>query len=260
MKISIVIPAHNEETRIPRTLESYGRFFSGLKKARKIENFEINVIVNASKDKTLDVVKAAGKKFKEIRWLDFEQGGKGFAIIEGFKDSLKRKSDLIGFVDADMSTSPEEFFKLAENIREYDGIIASRYIEGAVVEKQPFRRIAVSRLGNFIIRTLFFMPYHDTQLGAKLFRREAIASIVDELGVTNWAFDVDLLYKLRKKGKKIREIASIWKDEGGSKLNLKRATPQVFFAVFQLRIFNSPLNRIWDIIKPLAGFFWRAVK
>src|SRR3989344_8183585 len=110
MKISIIIPAYNEEKRIGRTLEEYLKFFSIKKKQEKIRNFEILVVINNTKDRTEEIVKEKQKKCMELRYLNFKQGGKGFAITEGFKDALKRDNKLIGFVDADMSTSPEEYF------------------------------------------------------------------------------------------------------------------------------------------------------
>ena len=168
--ISIIIPAHNEEKRIGKTLEEYGKFFERKRKSKEIKNFEIIVVLNACKDRTIDVARRAEKKWKRIRHLDFEKGGKGFAVIEGFKEALKGKSNFIGigFVDADMATSPEAFYELIKNIKDYDGIIASRYVKGAVVNPKPsIQRIIVSRVFNFLIRALYFMPYKDTQCLSK---------------------------------------------------------------------------------------------
>src|SRR3989338_6195156 len=83
--LSIIIPAYNEENRIGKTLEAYGSFFKRIKKSKKIKKFEILVVLNACKNDTIGVIKKFKKKYKEIRFLDFEQGGKGFAIIEGFR-------------------------------------------------------------------------------------------------------------------------------------------------------------------------------
>ena len=142
-KVSIVIPAHNEEKRIGKTLEKYLEYFKNLKN-RHFLDFEIIVILNACKDKTLEIVKKY--KCKELKILDFERGGKGFAVTEGFKEALKGNSSLIGFVDADMATSPESFYDLIKNIGNHHGIIASRYVPNAVIrKKQPISRIIVSR-------------------------------------------------------------------------------------------------------------------
>ena len=149
-KVSIIIPAYNEEKRIGRILEEYCKFFK-----KKKEIIEIIVVLNACKDDTLKIVKEFQKKFKEIRFLDFERGGKGFAIIEGFKEALKKDSELIGFVDADMATPPNAFYGLIRNIKSYGGIIANRWDKRSKVGPRTFFRKLLSKWGNLIIRSLF---------------------------------------------------------------------------------------------------------
>jgi len=241
MKISIIIPAYNEEKRIGKTLEEYCKFFYSLKKQKTLD-FEILIVINNTKDKTEDVVKKYSKKYKEIRYLNFKQGGKGFAIIEGFKDALKRDNDLIGFVDADMSTSPKSYYDLIKNIGNYDGTIASRGLTDSVVKTSLKRKIN-NKGFNFLVRSILFLPYKDTQCGAKIFRRNSIKSVLNELGITQWAFDIDLLYRLRKKGFKIKEIPTVWDDKCGSSVSMLKTPIQMFFGVIRLRIINSPFKR-----------------
>jgi glycosyltransferase involved in cell wall biosynthesis len=261
LKVVIVMPAYNEEKRIGRTLEAYCRFFSEKKKRKEIEDFEILVVINNTKDNTEGIVKAFQKKCKKIRYLNFKQGGKGFAIIQGFKDALKRRNDLIGFVDADMATPAFAFYELVKNIDGYAGVIASRYLKRSVIKpRQTLKRIFVSRIFNFMVRSLFFMPYKDTQLGAKLFKRKAIENIVNNLGTTKWAFDIDLLYNARKKGLKVKELPTVWQDVDGSKLNVERASIQMFFAVARLKILNSPFKVFWPVLRSIGGWIWRIVR
>jgi len=238
MKLSIIIPAHNEEGRIGKTLKDYGDFFR--KKYKK--NFEIIIVLNGCVDNTIQIVKKYAKTFSQIRCLNFKQSGKGFAIIEGFKIA---KGDLIGFTDADDSTSAEEFDKLAEKINGLNGIIASRYVKGAVVHpKQPLQRIIVSRVGNLIIRLLFHLKIKDTQCGAKLFRKNTIKKILPALGTTEWGFDIDLLYQIKKNNFGIKEMPILWKEGGGSKLKILKASLQTLFAVIKLRLIYSPFKFI----------------
>jgi len=261
MKISIIIPAHNEEKRIVKTLEAYYKVFKEKKENKTIKEFEIIVVANACKDKTAESVDKFRKKFKEIKLLDFEEAGKGFAVKEGFKEALSSKADLIGFVDADMATPPEAFYSLVKNIRDYDGVIGSRYIKGSVLEpKPPFIRTAASRIFNFIIRSLFLFNFRDTQCGAKLFRKEAVEKVLAKLNMTQWAFDIDLLYNAKKSGARIKEHQIFWRDIEGSKINLKKASTQMLLAVLQLRILNSRFKRSWKFFKPLAGALYRLVK
>lgn len=260
MKISIIIPAHNEEKRIIKTLEAYYKLFKE-KKEKEEKEFEIIVVGNACKDKTAEVVDKFRKKFKEIKLLDFKEAGKGFAVKEGFKEALSSKSGLIGFVDADMATPPESFYSLVENIGNYDGIIGSRYAKGSVLKpKPPFIRIAASRIFNFIIRSLFLFNFRDTQCGAKLFRKEVVEKVIGKLNMTQWAFDIDLLYNAKKCGFRIKEHKVFWQDIEGSKINLKKASMQMLLAVLQLRILNSRFKRCWKFFKPTAGVLYKLVK
>ncbi len=240
MRVSIIIPAHNEEKRIGRTLEEYGKFFKNLKKRKKL-NFEIIIVLNACKDNTLKVVKKYQRKYKEIRYLDYERGGKGFAIVKGFEDSLKRDYDLIGFVDADMATSPNDFYDLIKNIGSADGIIASRWKKGAKQNYKLIRKIT-SRGFNFIARSLFLLPYKDTQCGAKIFKKQVIEKVTPKIMITEWAFDVDLLYEAKKERAKIKEFPTIWKEKGESKIKVAKNTIQMFLALVRLRLIHSPFK------------------
>jgi len=260
MRVSIIIPAYNEERRFKefRTLERYSQCFEEKRLAGEIEDFEILVVLNNCKDNTLQVVKDSEKKFKEIQHLEFKQGGKGFAIIEGFKDALKRKNDLIGFVDADMATSPEAYYELVKNINENDGIIASRWLKESKVSKRSFSRKILSVGFNFAVRSLFMMSYKDTQCGAKLFKREVIKKILPELSLTRWAFDVNILYACKRNNLKIKELATVWQEREGSKLNIIRVPLQMFSGIVRLRLIYSPIEPLLRplkfVLKPIFKF------
>ena len=95
---------------------------------------------------------------------------------------------------------------------------------------------------NFVIRSLLFIPHRDTQCGAKIFTREALEEVVSLIHMTAWAFDINLLYLLEKKGFKIKETATIWEDKDGSNMDTIRDTIKMFSAVMRLRLINSPLR------------------
>src|SRR3989344_9111385 len=144
VKISIVIPAYNEEKRIKKTVESYISHF-------KKYNYELIIIPNGCKDKTEDIVKRFSQKYPQIKYKIIKEAlGKGEAVKQGF---IIAKGDLIGFVDADNSTKPKYFEDLIKNIGDYDCIIASRYIKGSILKpKQKLPRIIASRAFNFLVR------------------------------------------------------------------------------------------------------------
>ncbi|MBU0760234.1 MAG: glycosyltransferase [Nanoarchaeota archaeon] len=248
-KIAILIPAYNEEKRIGRTLDAYSVYFENLRE-NNVLDYEILVVINNTTDRTEEIVKNAIMENGRIAYLNLKPGGKGFAVIEGFKDALKRENDLIGFVDADLATRPEDFYDLIRRIGGAGGAIASRYVPGARVQpKQSWQRVFVSRAFNFFIRSFLFLPYRDTQCGAKLFKRKAIEKSVGRLTMSQWAFDVDLIYSVRKSGFSVREVATRWSDREYSKINFWKAGPLMVLGVIRLRLLNSSLRdfiRIYD--------------
>ncbi len=243
MKLAIIMPAYNEEKRIGKTLEAYSSYFETLRKSKKLD-YTILVMINNTKDRTEEIVKRFQKKNKQISYINLKQGGKGNAVREGFREALKdKKHTLIGFVDADMSTRPEEYARLASKIGDYDAIIASRYLKGAIVKPKPtLKRMLAARLYNLFIRFLFFFPFKDTQCGAKIFKRRAVEKILPRLIHAKWAFDVDWLYNLKRFGFKTREEPTRWSDREYSKINFLRAGPFMALSVLRLRLINSPFN------------------
>lgn len=252
IKLSIIMPAYNEEKRIGPTLEAYSKYFDSIKK--KID-CNILVVINNTTDKTLKIVRRFADKNKKISYLNLKEGGKGYAIKEGFRHELNKNVDLIGFVDADMSTKPEDFSELALNLGNYDGAIASRYLKNSIVNPKPtFLRIVVSRIFNFLIRVLFLFPYKDTQCGAKVFKKEAIKKVTPHLINTQWAFDVDLLYNLRKFGFNIKEEPTKWSDKKYSKLNVAKVGPKMALSLFRLRLLNSPFEFLVRIYNKMPAW------
>jgi len=239
-KASIILPAYNEGKRIEQTLKDYLSYFKDLKKGKKLD-FELIIVLNGCKDNTLKVVKKF--KCKELRILDFERAGKGFAIVEGFKDALKRNLDYIGFVDADGATPPQAFYDLVKQIKDVDGIIANRWDKRSKIDvKQTILRRIMSRGFNFIGRSFFLFPHKDTQCGAKLFKKKLIEKITPRLGSSEWSFDVDLLFYARREKAKIKSIPTIWNDKKDSKLNIKRTPIVMFLSIIRLRLVHSPFR------------------
>jgi glycosyltransferase involved in cell wall biosynthesis len=251
------MPAYNEEKRIGKTLEAYSSYFEDLRKNEKMD-YDILVVINNTTDKTEEIVKKIAEANKRITYLNLRPGGKGFAVIEGFKDALKRKNDLIGFVDADMATLPEDFYDLVRRMGKSGGAIASRYIRGAVINPKPTKqRMIAKKVFNLLVRTMLFLPYRDTQCGAKVFRREVLENVLPALTMSQWAFDVDLIYSTKKKGFSVKEIPTKWSDKSYATINFWQAGPLMALGIIRLRLLNSPAKmfiRIYDkLIKNVWG-------
>ena len=253
MKISLIIPAHNEEKRILGTLKAYTDCLDR-RVGRGGRDYEILVVINNATDGTEAVVRRFSQNRPGIRYLNLVRGGKGFAVMTGFKEALAGDAGLLGFVDADMATPPRSFLDLIDNIGDAEAAIACRYMPGSRIEpRYSFRRTVVARCFNILVRGLLDLPFRDTQCGAKLFKRAALAGIADKIGMSQWAFDVEVLYRLHKAGGRIREIPTCWIDVAGSKLKLGSASLGMFFAVVRLRVEMSILRVFLKPLEPVLG-------
>ncbi len=239
-KVSVVIPAYNEEKRIGNTIETYLGFF---------QNTELFIAMDGCKDRTLyiveEFVKNGNKNNNSVSYIHFDKRlGKGMGLLRAIEHT---KGDILVITDADESTPPSEISKLVNSLDGCDCVIGSRWLpESKVLVKQSIQRRIASRVFNFLVRTMFGIPFKDTQCGAKVLRKDAIKSVVGDMSTFNFAFDVDLLWQLHKKGYTIKEIPITWHDKNNSSLKLFNASLAMFFAIVRLRIINS--NLIFSIL------------
>jgi len=242
MRLSIVVPAYNEEMRLGAMMDVYTAYFF----ERYGDEVEFIIVVNGSRDNTEGVADTYAIHDPRVRVLVEPQAiGKGGAIMLGAEAA---RGEWIGFVDADGATPPESFDDLVTHVGEAGAIIASRWIPGAVVDPpQPLKRRVASRLFNFLVRWFFKVNISDTQCGAKVIKGEAMRTILPRLGLTRWAFDVDLLFQLRRAGYRITEHPTVWRDVSGSQLKIIRASWEMFLAICRLRLLNSPFKWIVDL-------------
>src|SRR5881296_3334856 len=256
----LLIPAYNEEKRIEPTLRDYGQFF----RAHYQGEFHIVVVLNGCHDDTLGVVTRVAKDYPEISALNFpEPIGKGGALIEGLK--LAPKADRIGYVDADGATGPKAFFELVRLSAQADCVIGSRWLPGAVLhQSQPWARRFFSRVFHAIVRALFWrnLDFADTQCPAKVMRRVAIERIHSALRIADLAFDVNLLYALKRDGFRVLEVPTEWTDKLGSKVtqSLLRSSLVMFLSVVRLRLIYTPLYHWLRPLRPLETWIYQKLR
>ena len=227
---SIIIPAYNEELRIRKALNTLFQYLDKV----AFKGYEILVIVNGSIDRTYEIA----KQFKRVKAYNHPKRiGKGGAIRVGI--SLSSASEVIGFLDADESTSPAEFLKLYKALFHYsaDCAIASRYLKRELVtKKQPLRRIIFSRCYNWLfVRLIFGLNISDTQCGAKVFRKSALDEVKSKFSSNGFEIDLEMLWRFKKNQKKIIEIPIRWKHEEYSTFSLKNI-PGMFFSTLRMLI------------------------
>src|SRR3989338_7038682 len=178
-KLSVVIPAYNEEKRISATLVDVNSYLS-----KQNYPYEIIVVDNGSNDNTCDIVKGYQKQgFEHIVRLCLTKsvGAKGSAVKLGIEQAT---GDYIVFMDADNATPISEMAKFWPFLEggKYQVVIGSRYVnESNVTRKQPFYRVLLSRLSNLLIQAVAIPGIHDTQLGFKAFAGPAAKDIFSKV-------------------------------------------------------------------------------
>jgi glycosyltransferase involved in cell wall biosynthesis len=253
--VLLLIPAHNEEDRIGPVLQSYAEYFRKNYQGK----FQLVVVLNGCRDNTLGVVQRVSAEYSEVSAVIFDDPiGKGGALIEGLR--LAPLADLIGYVDADGATSPAAFADLVRRSNEADCVIGSRWIRGAVLHQmQTWWRRFASRTFHTIVRMLFWRMRNikDTQCGAKVIRRAAAEKVHSSLCIADMAFDINLLYILKREGFTVLESPTEWTDKVGSKVVLGRTSLTMLLSVIRLRLIYSPLNRLRPVFRPLENWLYR---
>lgn len=231
--LSIVIPAWNEEDRLRRTLH---RYLPALQ--RRATPFEIVVVADGSDDRTADVARSFASR--GVRLLEFpEKLGKGGAVLAGLRAC---RYDHVGYLDADGPVPAQEVFRMVEALAHCDGVVASRWVRGSrIVRPEPRLNLLAGRVWNFMVRSLLFLPVRDTQCGAKFFRRSVVVPALAAVALTNRAFDVDLLYHLRKDGRELREVPVTWAHDPDSRMPIGKAIPVMFVSLVGVRLMNLPV-------------------
>ena len=213
MSLDIVIPAHNEEQRIERTLRAYRAGFPQ-------PDVRFHVALDGCRDRTADVVRAHAADDDRVVLHEYPKLGKGGVLMETFR---RCDAELIGFVDADCATPPAELARMSRAAAGADGVIASRRLPASVTPgARGAGRTLTSTGFAWGVRTLFRLPYADTQCGAKVVHRHVAERVVPLMSSRDFLFDVDLLVVARRLGFDMVEVPTVWIDQQGSKLRATR--------------------------------------
>jgi len=216
IELSIIVPAYNEEIRIPKFLGNLLKF------ARKnLESYEIIVVNDGSKDRTKETVLNLIQGDNRAKLISyFDNMGKGHAVLQGV---LKAKGKFILFIDADGSIKPQEILNLHGIYQKYnyDIVVGSRISTlSNITDPQPLSRRLLSKIFNLYSNVLFQIKINDLLCGFKGFAHDVALQIFKDLKVYKWEFDVELLYKARKNGIIVYQLPIEWKHEEGSKMKI----------------------------------------
>jgi glycosyltransferase involved in cell wall biosynthesis len=226
--ISIIIPAYNEEKRLPATLQIVKGYLS----STHWESAEIIVVDDGSTDTTAAVARRSGARVLE----NPGNRGKGYSVRHGM---LEAKADWLLFSDADLSAPIEELEKLwqAAETRQAQVAIGSRALDRSLIGvRQPLYREGLGRFFNLAMRLITGLPFHDTQCGFKLFQAGAAREIFSRQQLDGFGFDVEILYIARRLGYRILEVPVRWNDAAGTKVSLWRG----------VKAFADPVKVRWN--------------
>lgn len=198
------------------------------------------MVVDGDKDRTADV--ALRYVDRRVRVLQFpDKLGKGGAVLAGLRLS---RFDTVGYLDADGPISPEEMYGLVKYLGDVDCVVASRWQRGSTgVESEPLLNRVAGRVWNLLTRALLFLPIRDTQCGAKFFKGPVARSLLRTVTLTNRAFDIDVLYHIRKEGLRVKEVPVHWRHDFASRMPIARAIPVMFISLVGVRLMNSPVAK-----------------
>jgi dolichyl-phosphate beta-glucosyltransferase len=226
--LSIVIPALNEESRLPPTLSKIDAFLQQ-------QDYEAEVIVvdNGSNDRTTEVVEDFAKEHSYVRLIRLQERGKGRAVKAGMLDA---KGEYRFICDADLSMPIEEVSKfLPPNFEGQDIIIGSREGEGAQRIGEPEYRHIMGRVFNFIVKMTAVNEFEDTQCGFKMFKREAAEDLFSVQQMNGIGFDVELIYVALKRGYKVSDVPITWYFDPDSRMRLVQDTLHVLVEIWEIR-------------------------
>jgi len=224
MKLSIVIPAYNEEKRIKNTLESLVERFDGY--------CEI-LIVSESTDNTNNIVTEFSKNSAVIKLLaSSKRLGKGGAFKKGVGHA---QGQIVMLLDSDLPVPVSDVEKVASYIGKVDVAVASRELkETKILVYPPLARVFAGKAFSKIFNALFNLDVKDTQCGCKAFRKEVLERVLNDVESDGFEFDAELLFKCKKAGYKIREVPVTWSYKPDSKLSLFQDTLKMGRGVLKL--------------------------
>ncbi len=226
--LSIIIPAYNEETRLPNTLNMVSSFL-------RMQSYtsEVLVVDNNSTDQTAEIILDFSNQYPFIKGLFENNPGKGAAVRCGMAQA---QGDFFFMCDADLSMPIEEINRfLPPQLEGFQIAIASRETPGSIRYNEPHFRHLGGRLMNWLIQ-LFILPgLNDTQCGFKCFTRSAGQDLFAKQTLDGWSFDIELLFIARQRGYSIVEVAIPWIYNQQSKVHAIRDALQILLDIQTIR-------------------------
>jgi glycosyltransferase involved in cell wall biosynthesis len=218
LDLSIIIPAFNEERRLPKALDCITTYL----KTRPLQG-EIIVVDDGSSDSTARTAASYQDTHPNLRVISNGRNrGKGFSVRHGM---LEARGEIALFTDADLSTPIEEADKLLAAIRDqgYDGAVGSRALDRSLIEiHQSAIREHAGELFNYFVRWIMRIDFSDTQCGFKAFRMDRARIIFKQQRMEGFGFDPEILFLAKRHRLRVAEVPVRWSHDAATKVNLVR--------------------------------------
>jgi len=230
-KVSVIVPAYNEERRLGSTLASIAEYFEA-----NGDEYEVLVVDDGSLDGTPRLVKEFENQFPRIHLLTYPRNrGKGYAVRFGMRNA---RGEFLLFDDADGASPIAEIERLLAAIAAgADIAIGSRALHSEDTGvKAVWYRLVLGRIFSGLVRLIVLPGIADTQCGFKLFRRECADYLFRRQRSEGFSFDVEVLFLARKKGYRIAEVPINWTNIPGSKVNLVKDSALMAIDLFKFRV------------------------
>jgi len=225
--LSIVIPAHNEEKRLPIAFEKIDAFLQS-----QPFSAEVIVVENGSHDRTAEVAEAYSQAHPFARLIRVATRGKGLAVKAGM---LAARGDYRFICDVDLSMPIEEILRfLPPHSDGYDISIATREGKGARRVGEPEYRHTIGRVNNWIIKLTAVRGFEDTQCGFKMFSRAVSEDLFDVQRMSGIGFDIELLFIAKRRGYKIREVPITWNFDADSRMRLFEDSLKLLLEIWEI--------------------------
>jgi dolichyl-phosphate beta-glucosyltransferase len=227
--LSIIIPAYNEELRLPKTLEQIREYLNAIGVSS-----EVIVVDDGSRDSTVEIVESKSAEWPELRVIKNPGNhGKGYSVRHGM---LEARGKIVLFTDADLSAPIGEADKLLAALQTKDIAIGSRAMNRGLIEvHQPWTREAAGILFNTIVRIVLGLNIEDTQCGFKAFRREKSQIIFQQQRIERFGFDPELLFLAKRNGLTVAEVPVRWANAEGTTVSMWDGIRAMFFEVAKIR-------------------------
>lgn len=212
--VSVIIPAYNEEKRLPRTLARIEEY-----RVARAFSSEILVVDDGSQDATAQVVENLRRRIARLRLVsNGSNRGKGYSVRHGMLEAAGR---VTLFTDADLSTPIEEADKLFAALEHFDIAIGSRALNRDLIEvHQSGIREMAGKSFNWAVRGMMGIPFADTQCGFKAFRRERTRILFEQQRIERFGFDPEILYLARRHGLSVAEVPVRWAHDPATRVHV----------------------------------------